>query len=183
MDFRNNDKLFCAEVIYAAYQTVGITLWTGLSHISAEGTARWLEGFGVKNFITLEPSDLEYDPQLVRVAEWRDPSTLFKDHVYSAVTDAMLEGANAGDTLGYNRLMLPLAWGAKAYSALKNRFGGTGPIPKGMSAKAALRSKWYTRQHAQRVERVMTLVDEFKRVKGYTPPYWELVRLARTDPQ
>lgn len=179
MDFRNNDKLFCAEVIYAAYKTMDITLWTGLSHISAEGTARWLEGFGVKNFITLEPSDLEYDPQLVRVAEWRDPETLFKDHVYSAVTDAMLEGANAGETLGYNRLMLPLAWGAKAYSALKNQFGGTGPIPKGMDSKAALRSKWYTKQHSKRVDSVMKLVDQFKKDKGYIPPFWELVRLAR----
>ncbi len=179
MDFRDNHKLFCAEVIYAAYETVGINLWTGLSHISAEGTARWLEGFGVKNFITLEPSDLEYDPQLVRVAEWRDLDTLFRDHIYSAVTDAMLEDANAGDTLGYNRLMLPLAWGAKAYSAVKNQFGGTGPIPKGMDSKAALRSKWYTKQHAKRVDRVMTLIDAFKQGKGYTPPYWELVQLAR----
>ena len=179
MDFRNHDKLFCAEVIYAAYEKVGITLWTGLSHISAEGTARWLEGLGVKNFITLEPSDLEYDPQLVRVAEWRDPASLFEDHVHNAVTDAMLEGANAGDPISYNRLMLPVAWGLKTYSALKNQFGGAGPIPKGMDTKAALRSKWYSKEHEQRVKRMMLLVDQFRQTRGYNPPYWELFRLAR----
>ncbi len=179
MDYQNHDTLFCAEVLYAAYQNMGVTLWTGLSHISAAGTAQWLEGLGVRNFITLEPSDLEYDPQLIRVAEWRNPATLLNDHVYSAVTDAMLEDANAGNPMGYNRLMLPLAWGVKAYSAVKNRFGSTGPIPKGMGAKAALRSKWYTKQHALRVERVLEAVDAFKRDKGYTPPYWELVQMAR----
>jgi hypothetical protein len=179
MNFLNHDKLFCSEVIYAAYEAVGISLWSGLSHISAPGTAQWLESFGVKNFITLEPSDLEYDPQLVRVAEWRNPATLFEDHVHNAVTDAMLEGANAGEPIGYNRVMLPVAWGLKAYSALKNQFGSTGPIPKGMDPKAALRNRWYSQQHQQRVNRVMMSVGTFKRARGYTPPYWELLRMAR----
>ena len=46
--------------------------------------------------MTLEPSDLEYDPQLTVVAEWHDPGTLFKDHLDNAVTDVLLEDANSG---------------------------------------------------------------------------------------
>lgn len=179
MDFRNHEKQFCAEVIYAAYEKVGIQLWSGLSRISAPGTARWLEAFGVKNFITLEPSDLEYDPQLNRVVEWHNSQTLLKDHIHNAVTDVMLEGANAGADIKYNRLMLPLAWGAKAYSVLQTKSGRTGPIPKGMSSAAALRNKWYSKQHGRLVGRVAQSVEEFTRQKGYSPPYWELVRMAR----
>ena len=179
MDFRNHDKLFCAEVVYAAFEKVGISLWSGLSRISAEGTARWLEAFGVKNFITLEPSDLEYDPQLIRVVEWHHPQTLLEDHIHNAATDVLLEGANAGDPLKYNRLMLPVTWGVKVYSLLQTKRGRSGPIPNGMSAAAALRNRWYTKQHAGLVGRLNKAVETFRQQKGYTPPYWELVRMAR----
>jgi hypothetical protein len=179
MDFRNHDKLFCAEVVYAAFEKVGISLWSGLSRISAEGTARWLEAFGVKNFITLEPSDLEYDPQLIRVVEWHNPQTLLEDHIHNAATDVLLEGANAGDPLTYNRLMLPVTWGVKVYSILQTKRGHSGPIPNGMSAAAALRNRWYTKQHAGLVDRLNKAVGTFRQQKGYTPPYWELVRMAR----
>jgi hypothetical protein len=179
MDFRNHDKLFCAEVVYAAFEKVGISLWSGLSRISADGTARWLEAFGVKNFITLEPSDLEYDPQLIRVVEWHNPQTLLEDHIHNAATDVLLEGANAGAPLNYNRLMLPVTWGVKVYSILQTKRGHSGPIPNGMSATAALRNRWYTKQHAGLVGRLNKAVGTFRQQKGYTPPYWELVRMAR----
>ena len=113
----------------------------------AKGLRRWLAGFGVENFTTQEPSDLEYDPQLVVVAEWRDPQTLFKDHIDNAVTDAMLEGAEAGDNIEYSALLLPFARIAKGYSFVLNGLERTGPVPEGMSAPAALRNRSYTRRH------------------------------------
>ncbi|MCK7517747.1 MAG: hypothetical protein MZV64_08560 [Ignavibacteriales bacterium] len=57
---------------------LGINLWMGKSTISSKGTAKLLAGFGVKYFETQEPSDLEYDPQLSVVAEWRDLETLLQ---------------------------------------------------------------------------------------------------------
>lgn len=69
MDYRDDAKLFCSEVASAAYRTFGVTLWTGLSTLSAPRLRRWLSAFGVRHFETQEPSDLEYDPQLVVVAE------------------------------------------------------------------------------------------------------------------
>ena len=179
MDFGTHDKMFCSEVVYAAYQQVGIKLWTGLSRISAPGTARWLAGFGVSHFVTLEPSDLEYDPQLVKIAEWRDPETLFKAHLDNAVTDALLTGANAGDELEYDWYLLPVAHVAKAYSAIKNSWGGRGPIPQGMGATAALRNRWYSNRHDHLVGRVTEMAAEFESQNGYRPPYWELVKMAR----
>jgi len=179
MDYQDHHKLFCAEVIYAAYEQMGVKLWTGLSHISAQGTARWLAAFGVSHFVTLEPSDLEYDPQLAVVAEWHDPGTLFKDHVDNAVTDALLEAANSGDSLKYNRLLLPVAGTLKAYSWLKNRWGAVGPVPEGMGTAAALRNRWYTREHGRMAADLLKRAEAFKREKGYAPPYWALVRMAR----
>ncbi len=179
MDFRDHSRLFCSEVASAAYESVGITLWTGLSHISSPGLATWLAGFGVANFETEEPSDLEYDPQLRVVAEWRDPDTLFSDHVDNAVVDAMLEGAEAGDPLTYPIALLPVARLAKAYSWLLNRVGAVGPVPEGLSAAAALRNREFTRTHAAIKTEVVRLAQEFTRRNGYRPPYWELIALAR----
>ncbi len=179
MDVADHSKLFCSEVASAAYERVGITLWMRLSHLSSPGLASWLAGFGVRHFETQEPSDLEYDPQLRVVAEWRDPQALFFDHVDNAVVDAMLEGAEAGDPLAYPVAWLPVARLAKAYSWFLNRMGAVGPVPEGLSAAGALRNRQFTRTHAAIKARVLRLAEEFARRQGYRPPYWELAALAR----
>jgi len=179
MNYRDPHKLFCSEVASAAYHSFGLTLWTGVSHISSPGVASWLAAFGVKHFETQEPSDLEYDPQLMVVAEWRNPETLFKDHADNAVIDAMLAGADQGERLDHPWHLLPLARLAKAYSVVLNLLGGVGPIPEGMSATAALRNKRFSRRHAALNARLLELAAEFKRQNGYTAPYWELVKRAR----
>ncbi len=179
MDFSEHGKLFCSEVASAAYERFGITLWMGRSSISSPGVASWLAGFGVTHFEMQEPSDLEYDPQLSVVAEWRDMRTLFADHVDNAVVDAMLEGAERGEALAYSRLLLPAARLAKLYSSALNAFGLVGPVPEGLSAAGALRTRVFIRTHAAIKDRVLRLAQAFERSHGYTPPYWELVKLAR----
>jgi hypothetical protein len=172
-------KLFCSEVASAAYERFGVTLWMRLSTISSPGLASWLAGFGVTHFQTQEPSDLEYDPQLVVVAEWCDPRTLFADHVDNAVVDAMLEGAERGDTLDAPWYQLPAARLAKLYSSALNAIGLVGPVPEGLSAGGALRTRRFMRTHALIRDRLMRLAQEFEAAHGYVPPYWELLKLAR----
>lgn len=179
MDYREHSKLFCSEVASAAYEASGVTLWAGISRISSPGLRRWLGDLGVRHFETQEPSDLEYDPQLAVVAEWRDPETLRKDRLDNAVTEAMLEGAEAGDELDYPRLLLPLARLAKGYSAALNLAGRAGPVPEGMPAETALRSLWYARRHDAIAALLAGRAAAFRAERGYEPPYWELVRLAR----
>jgi hypothetical protein len=179
MDFADHRKLFCSEVASAAYQRYGVTLWMRLSSISSPGLASWLAGFGVTHFQTQEPSDLEYDPQLVVVAEWWDPRTLFNDHVDNAVVDAMLEGAERGDTLDAPWYLLPGARLAKLYSSILNAFGAVGPVPEGLSAAGALRTRRFIQTHGLLRDHLLGLAHEFERAHGYVPPYWELVRLAR----
>jgi hypothetical protein len=179
MDFVDHSKLFCSEVASAAYERAGIRLWMGLSHISSAGVVSWLSAFGVTHFETQEPSDLEYDPQLRVVAEWRDPQALFADHVDNAVVDAMLEGAQAGERLTYPWYQLPAARLAKLASVLLNAAGRVGPIPEGLSAAAALRNHRFSATHAAIKARVLRLAGEFQAREGYRPPYWELVKLAR----
>lgn len=180
MDYENHDRLFCSEVASSAYGQVGVTLWTGISTISRPGLRDWLAAFGVRYFETQEPSDLEYDPQLKVVAEWRDLATLKQDRVDNAVVDAMLEGADEGTPLTYPWYELPVGRLAKGYSAGINAFGGTGPIPEGMSTPAALRNKSYTKLHGQFAVEVTDGAESFARTNGYEPPYWQLVALART---
>ena len=179
MDYNDSTKLFCSEVASSPYHQLGITLWMGISHISAPGVRNWLSEFGVRHFETQEPSDLEYDPQLVVVAEWRDPETLYKDHLDNAVIDVMLESADSGRALTYNPLMLPFARVLKVYSRGLNLFGRVGPVPEGMPAEAALRNKQLSKDHEAIKQRLTELADTFRAERGYRPPYWELVKLAR----
>jgi hypothetical protein len=179
MDYKDHSKLFCSEVASEAYERFGVNLWAGVSHISSPGLRRWLRAFGVKHFETQEPSDLEYDPQLRVVAEWRDPETLRKDRLDNAVTEVMLEGAEKGDEIGYQWYLLPFSRIVKAYSMLLNQFGKAGPIPEGMSATTALRTQDYMGKHEGIGKLLEKKADQYKKEHGYEAPYWELVNLAR----
>jgi hypothetical protein len=180
MNYDDNAELFCSEVASAPYRQLGVDLWMGISHISSPGVRAWLAAFGVRNFKTQEPSDLEYDPQLTVVAEWRDPETLWKDHLDNAMIDAMLERADAGERLGYDWYLLPIGRVLKAYSVIRNWFGGSGPIPEGMSATAALKNDRFSARHAAGRRVLLDTAEDFVTINDYRPPYWELVRMART---
>jgi hypothetical protein len=179
MDYGDPGEQFCSEVASSAYGRLGVDLWQGLTSMSSGGVTRWLASLGVRHFETYGPSDLEYDPQLVVVAEWRDPETLFQDHVDNAVIDALLEGAEVGEEIGYSRHLLPVARLTKAYSVARNLLGGVGPIPEGMTATVALRVQWLGERHAAIKERALELAEDFREEQGYTAPYWTLVDLAR----
>jgi hypothetical protein len=177
MDAADPGAQFCSEVASAAYVHCGVHLWPGGSSISSPGIAAWLSAFGVRHFDTQEPSDLEYDPQLVCVAEWRDADALFEDHIDNAVVDVLLERAEAGAGLAYDVAALPLARVAKGL--LLEALGEVGPVPDGMSATAALKNQRFASDHGELRARLSVRAEEFQREHGYRAPYWELVRLAR----
>lgn len=179
MDHRDPSEQFCSEVVSSVYGERGVRLWEGLTQMSSRGVTRWLAAFGVRHFETHGPSDLEYDPKLVVVAEWHDAGALWDDHVDNAVIDAMLEGAERGDELDYDTAVLPLARVAKAWSVLLNLFGAVGPVPEGMSAATALRAESLGERHGAIRARVIERAARFERERGYRPPYWELVKIAR----
>lgn len=177
MNWGDPAKLFCSEVASAAYAAQDVNLWMGMSHISSPGLKRWLAGFGVEHFETQEPSDLEYDPQLLLVAEWR--GDLRKDRADNAAIDAMLEAAEKGAQLDFPLWKLPLARVAKGASVIANLFHFHGKVPAGMDASAALRQMTLTQRHELLVARLRDRAEKFKAERGYVPPYWELLRLAR----
>ena len=179
MDHRDHRAQFCSEVAAAAYERTGVRLWMGLSWISSPTVSAWLGSLGVRHFETQEPSDLEYDPQLAVVAEWWNRAALLKAHADDAVTDAMLEEAKPGRPLGYNRLALPAARLAKAWSFGLNQIGKLGPIPEGMSAATALRVKRFRNDHDIRSDLLLAKAAELEKARGYAPSYLELTRLAR----
>jgi len=179
MNYHDHAGLFCSEVASFAYEKFGVKLWMGISHISSPGVCAWLAAFGVRHFETQEPADLEYDPQLRVVAEWRDPEILYQDHVDNAVVDARLEGAERGDRLNYEWHLLPFARVMKGYSFLLNLIGKAGPVPEGMNAAAALRHTQFNQTHLQIKKRVLQTAAAFQQEHGYRPPYWELVQFAR----
>ena len=181
MHYEDPDKKFCSEVASAPYADLGVKLWEGQTTMSARGTTAWLAALGVEQFETHGPSDLEYDPQVVVVAEWRNKDALFDDHVDNAIIDAMLEGAEDGMTIDYDYRYLPVARATKAYSVLLNTIGRHGPVPEGMSATTALRSKWLDERHAAIKANVLQQAEAFIAERGYVPPYWQLFEMARSS--
>jgi hypothetical protein len=179
MNFYDSSAMFCSEVGSFAYKTFGVKLWQAESTISSQGTADWLNAFGVENFVTQMPSDLEYDPQLSIVAEWCDPQTLLKDHIDNAVMDALLERANEGLTIDYNHWLLPVARLVKAFSIIQNRAGKPGIIPEGMSATQALKNNAFVDLYQEARTKTELDIEHFIKEKGYRPPYWQMVAFAR----
>lgn len=178
MDYKEPSKRFCSEVASHAYASFGVTLWNIITTMSSPGVVDWLGDFGVRHFTTQAPADLEYDPQLVVVAEWRDMTALRDDHVDNAIVEVMLEGADRGDRMSYDWYLLAPARLLKAYSAVLNRLGRVGPVPEGMSIVSALKSQWLDKKHKQTKERVLAAAKSFENENGYRPPYWELVSMA-----
>lgn len=179
IDHRDDSRMYCSEVPAWAYRQLGVTLWMDISRISAPGTRAWLTGLGVKRFDLQEPSDLEYDPQLRVVAEWRAPETLYLDHLDNVVTEALLDGAARGDRLRYKWYQLPIVRVLKGYSVLLKLFGMTGPVPEGLSATAAARVITFNRRHDAIKERVLDLAEAFRSSEGYRPPEWRLLSFAK----
>ena len=180
MDYKNQNKLFCSEVASSEYKNLGINLWMGKSTISSIGTARILAGFGVKNFETQEPSDLEYDPQLSVIAEWRDLETLYKDHIDNAVVDAILEWSEEGNEIMTDWFKLPIVKVLKLYSSILNQFNIAGPIPEGMTSSSALRHEAFKNLHGKIKLFVQAKANNFRNTYNYNPPYWRLLDFARS---
>ena len=179
MHYEDPAEKFCSEVASAPYADLGVKLWEGQTTMSSLGTTAWLAALGVKQFTTHGPSDLEYDPKIVVVAEWRSSDALFDDHVDNAVIDAMLEAAERGVPVDYDYLYLPMARIMKAYSRALNAVGRHGPVPEGMSATTALRSQWLDEQHEAIKTDVLRQTEIFTAKRGYVPPYWQLFEMAR----
>ncbi|QOI95987.1 MAG: hypothetical protein HRU69_00190 [Flammeovirgaceae bacterium] len=179
MNFYDSSAMFCSEVGSYAYRKNGIQLWQAVSTISSAGVASWLSAFGVENFVTQMPSDLEYDPQLSVVAEYCDPETLFKDHLDNAVMDVLYEQADKGKQISYIRWLLPVARIIKGYSIIQNTLGYPGIIPEGMTATQALKNSTFVALYQETRQSTREKVDRFITEKKYRPPYWELVNMAR----
>lgn len=178
MDYYDASAMFCSEVGSYAYKQFGLNLWEFESTISSNGIMEWLSNFGVENFVTQMPSDLEYDPMLSVVAEWRDKETLFQDHLDNAVMDALIARANDGEKLDYNIWLLPVARVLKAYSFFLTSIGKEGVIPEGMTAETALKNNDFVDRFNKCKAMTASKIVVFKEENNYLPPYWQMVRFA-----
>ena len=178
MNYYDSSAMFCSEVGSYAYKQFGINLWEFESTISSNGISNWLNAFGVENFVTQMPSDLEYDPMLSIVAEWRNKETLFQDHLDNAVMDALIDRANKGEKLDYNSWLLPVARLIKGYSFILTTIGKEGIIPEGMAAETALKNNDFVDRFQKCKLVTESKINSFKEAYGYLPPYWQIVRIA-----
>jgi len=180
MDWRDDSRALCSEIVYHGYHDLGIELWALKASMSAPGLRAWLSEMGVREFTSLVPSDLEYDPQVRAVVEWRNLPALMEYRRDNAITDALLEEAERGARLGYAWRSLPLARLVKAYSTAASWVGGHPVIPQGMSAPAALGVRALVEEVHPPLQRELDeRAKAFRRTHGYPPPYWTLVGLAR----
>jgi hypothetical protein len=171
---------FWSEVVYHAYQSIGIDLWAYKGEVTAPGLKRWLGQLGVKHFTMIIPSDIEYDPRLAHVAEWIKADTLKEDRYDNAILDVLLETAETGYDLSYEWYKYPAGSVVKGWSAFSNLFGAKSKIPKGMSTDTSLRVHSLTnRIHPTLKEALRQKAADFKMDNNYEPPYWELLAMTR----
>lgn len=83
-----------------------------------------------------------------------------------------------GEEIEYDIWMLPVVRIVKAYSKILNWVGKVGPVPEGMSALEAAKSDAFITRHESLKQEVRAEAVSFKQEYGYTPPYWELVKMA-----
>lgn len=180
MAWQDEARLFCSEVVYHAYATEGVELWSHRSAMTTPGLVRWLSAMGVREFESLVPSDLEYDAQLRAVVEWRDLDALVDYRLDNAITDVLLEEADRGADLSYAWFARPLARVLKGVSVVQGALGRTPTVPRGMSPDAALRVRSLVSVVNPRLkEDLTTRAAAYARENGHPPPYWALVALAR----
>ena len=96
MEWEDASVAFCSEIVFHAFLERGVRLWTVRSSITAPGFVSWLGAMGVREFTSLVPSDIEYDPQLGAVVEWRDAPALMNFRLDHAIIDVLLEEADRG---------------------------------------------------------------------------------------
>lgn len=179
MDWADPERMFCSEVIYHAFSELGLHLWSHRSAMSTPGLVRWLGAMGVREFRTLVPSDLEYDARFRAVVEWRDVEALLDYRLDNAITDALLENADAGVDLGYAWVMRPVGRALKSVSIAQAALGSMPLIPTGMSSDAALRVRALVEVVNPTVkEALVARAEAFEDERGYSAPYWALVELA-----
>lgn len=180
MEWDDASSAFCSEIIFHAYRDVGVELWTLRASASAPGLVSWLAAMGVREFTSLVPSDIEYDPQLRAVVEWRDAPALMDFRIDNAIIDALLEEAERGGRLSYAWYALPLARLLKLYSIAQSTLGRVPTIPQGMSASTALLvDALVSTIHPAVRDELLVRMTDFRSENGYEAPYWVLVSLAR----
>lgn len=180
MEWDDPAAAFCSEIVYQPYREAGVDLWSIRSSMTSPGLVRWLAMMGVREFTSLVPSDAELDPQLAAVAEWRDAEALLDYRLDNAIIDALLEEAERGAGLGFPWYALPLARVAKGYSIAQSAVGRTPTIPAGMNASTALRVNALVSTVHPRIRAALEpRVERYVHERGFQPPYWALVQLAR----
>ena len=180
MAWNDPAAMFCSEVIFHGYEAQGLDLWAFRSSMTSPGLVSWLHSMGVREFTTLVPSDLEYDPRLRTVVEWRSEADLMDYRLDNAVTDVLLEAADQGARLSYPAYLLPPARAMKAFSVIQSLVGAEPVIPQGMGAPTALRVASLVDEVAPALkEDLVRRASGFSEERGFAPPYWELVDLAR----
>jgi len=182
MDWHDESAAFCSEIVYHTFRDHGVELWSLKSSMTAAGLVRWLADMGVREFTSLVPSDIEYDPQVRAVVEWRNAPELMEYRLDNAITDALLEEAERGARLGYAWYALPAARVLKGYSSARALLGAEPAIPVGMSAATALRvDALVSRVHPAVREELVARARAFREERGHEAPYWSLVELARAS--
>jgi len=180
MDWNDDSRMFCSEVAYHGYRSIGIDLWADKSKLASPGLIRWLGDMGVTHFTTIVPSDLEYDPRLAPVAEWRNLESLSYDRLDNVTVDVLLEVAEHGDRLGYSSLMFVPVGGVKLWSKLESAVGVMPAIPEGMSMGTALRVRSLIKVVHPKLRAAIAKADaNYRAEHGYPAPYWTLTAIAR----
>lgn len=98
MDYLNNEKLFCSEVIYQGYKDGAGEDVPYIKTRFNRGLLPFLKSLGVnvdssnvESFRSFFPGDLEFDSRFELIAEWRNPGKIKASRIRDAVLTKMFD--------------------------------------------------------------------------------------------
>jgi len=172
--------LFCAEMVYLAYGEAGMVLWPARSRLDTPGIIRLLGPLGVRQFVTLTPQDLELDPRLAAVAEWRYIHALRKDRIENALIGALFGAAERGASFRAPPFLLAESRLIRGFSNVQSFLGFPPAMPEGMNPSSAARAAGFQKHiYPTLMLAISNKAEAFRRAEGYEPPAWVLAGFAK----
>jgi len=117
LDLNSSESYFCTELVKTAFILAGAkpkNLPTYPTSVAIFEGHLFLKQMGIRSLVTFAPSDIEVDPHLTLVAEWRNLEltgrTRLQDAILTSVLDWMARSKYELTFKGPNKLGANIAW-------------------------------------------------------------------------
>lgn len=183
-DFSRNindpDEIFDYELIALVSKQNDEILNGGISSYQNSQLKRWLSQLGMENFEPYSSTDIVYDPTIVLVGEWVNPSLVINDHINNIALETILRESMSNEEINYSRVKLPIERVNKGISRIRKLLGRNSTEPFGLNATESLKLKTISKQYDEIRIILRREVQSFLSLNNRLPNYLEIRGFANS---